>query len=83
MDNYINAMWVFDWKSGEYGWPAKIKARPIALRDEQRANIDFGGLFAPTVAFSNVRLLTSMACDLDIELWHVDMEQACVQYDLQ
>ena len=28
--NYINAMWVFDWKADEYGWPTKTKARLVA-----------------------------------------------------
>ena len=27
VDNYINAMWAFDWNADEYGWPTKNKAR--------------------------------------------------------
>ena len=51
--------------------------------DEQRINIDFGELFAPTVALSSVRLLTAMACELDFDLCHFDFEQAFVQSDLE
>ena len=46
-------------------------------------SIDFGELFAPTVAVSSVRLLTAMACELDLDLCHFDIEQAFVQSDLE
>ena len=83
VDNFINAMWVFDWKADEYGWPTKIKAKLVARGDEQRANIDFGELFAPTVAVSSVCLLTAMACELDLDLCHFDVEQASIQSILE
>ena len=76
-------MWVFDWKADEYGWPTKTKARMVARGDEQRANVDFGELFAPTVAVSSVSLLTAMACELDLDLCHFDIEQAFVQSGLE
>ena len=81
VDNFINAMWVFDWKADEYGWPTKTKARLVVRGGEQRANIEFGELFAPTVALSSVCLLTAMACELDLDLCHFDVEQAFVQSD--
>ena len=40
--NYINAMWVGDWKADEYGWPTKPKARLVARGGEKRLHIDFG-----------------------------------------
>ena len=76
-------MWVFDWKADECGWPTKPKAKRVARGDEQRANVDFGELFAPTAAVSSVRLLTAMACKLDLDLRHFDIEQAFVQADLE
>ena len=66
-----------------YGWPTKTKARLVARGDEKRANIDFGELFAPTVAVSSVRLLTAMACELDPDLCRFDVEQAFVQSDIE
>ena len=83
MDNYINAIWVFDWKANEYGWPTKTKARLVGRGDEQRANTNFGELFVPTVAVYSVRLLTAMACVLDLDLCHFDIEQAFVKSDLE
>ena len=59
------------WKADGYGWPTKTKlGRDLytARGDEQRANTDFGELFAPTAAVSSVRLLTAMACELDLDL---------------
>ena len=73
----------FCWKADECGWPTKTKARLEAQGDEQRFNIDFGELFAPTVTVSSVRLLTAMACELDLDLRHFDIEQAFVQCDLE
>ena len=34
-------------KADEYGWPTKATAIMVARGDEQRANVDFGSLFAP------------------------------------
>ena len=67
VDNFVNAMWNFDWKAYEYGWPTKNKASLVARGDEQRADIHFGELFAPTVAVSSVRLLAAMVCEWSID----------------
>ena len=48
-----------------------------------RKLIYFSELFAPTVAISSVRLLTAMACELDLDLCHFHVEQAFVQSDLE
>ena len=47
----------------------------------QRGYVDFGNLYAPTVASSSVRLLAALACehDLLIELCHFDINQAFVR----
>ena len=83
MDNYISAKSVYDWKGDEYGWPTKTKARVVVLGDQQRVNIDVGELFTPTFAVSSVRLLTAMACELDLDLCNIVIEQAFVQSDLE
>ena len=62
MEIYTSEMWVFDYKTDEYGWPTKNKARPVSRGGVQRMNIDFVEYFAPTVAVSIVRLLAAMAC---------------------
>ena len=55
----------------------------VARGEEQRADVDFGELFAPTAAIYSVRLLAAMACELDLDLRHFDIEQAFVQSDLK
>ena len=46
-------------------------------------NVDFGEMFAPTVAVSSVRLLAALACELNLDLCNFDIEQAFVQSDLE
>ena len=48
----------------------------------QRECIDFGDLYAPSVASSSVRLLAALACEHDLELCHFDIDQAFVKADL-
>ena len=60
-------MWVLVWTGDEYDWPTKPKARLVPRGDEQRANIDFKELFAPTVAVSSVGILTAITCELDLD----------------
>ena len=47
-----------------------------------REYVDFGDLYAPTVASSSVRLLAAVSCELDLELCHFDIGQAFVRADL-
>ena len=74
---------MYNWEADEYGWPTKTKSRLVARGDQQRMNVDFGELFAPTVAVSSVRLLAALACELNLDLCHFDIEQAFVQSDLE
>ena len=49
---------------------------------KQRKGIDFGDTFAPTASSSCVRLLSAIACELDLDVCHFDVEQAFVQSKL-
>ena len=44
--------------------------------------IDFSETFAPTVSSSCVRLLSAIACECDLDLCHLDVDQAFVQAEL-
>ena len=78
----ISSKLIFDWKVDQFDWPTKAKARLVARVDMQREYIDFVDLYAPTVASSSVRLLDALACELDLELCHFDIDQAFVRADL-
>ncbi|CAM9903911.1 unnamed protein product [Pylaiella littoralis] len=83
MENVIQAKWVFNVKSDEYGWTTKMKARLVARGDQQVENVDFGERYAPTVSVSCVRMLAALACELNLDLCHFDVEQAFVRSELE
>ena len=55
----------------------------VARGDEQRANVEFGELFASAVDVSSDSLLTAMAYNLGLDLRNFDTDQAFVQSDLE
>ena len=61
----------------------RAKARLVARGFRQVEGVDYFETFAPTPASSCVRLLASIACELDLDLCHFDAEQAFVQSDLK
>ena len=63
-------------------WISKAKSRLVARGFKQREGIDFGKTFSPTVSSSCVRLLSAVACELDLDVCHFDVEQAFVQSKL-
>ena len=78
----IDAKWLFSWKSDELGWISKAKSTLVVRGFKEREGIDFGETFAPTVSSSCVRLLSPIACDLDLDVCHFDVGQAFVQSKL-
>ena len=55
-------------------------SRSVARGFKQREGVDFRETFSPTVSSSCERLLSAIACDLDVCHFHV--HQAFVQSDL-
>ena len=43
---------------------------------------DFVEMFAPTVSSACVRLLSAIACELDLDLCHFDVDQTFVQDEI-
>ena len=67
---------------GEQGWIVKAKSRLVARGFKQRERVNFGETFSPTVSSSCVRLLSAIACELDLDLCHSGVDQAFVQSHL-
>ena len=67
----------------EYGWVVKANSRLVACGFKQREGVDFSETFAPTVPSSCVRLLSTIACECDLDLCRFDVDQAFVQSDLK
>lgn len=59
-----------------------MQSRLVARVCTQRPDIDFGELYAPTVAVPSVRLLAAMTCEQDLAFSHFDVEQAFVRSEL-
>ena len=78
----MDAMWLFNWKSDEFGWVSRAKSRLVARGFKKREGLDFGETFAPTVSSSCVRSLSAIACELDLDVCHFDVEQAFAQSKL-
>ena len=78
----IDAKWAYTWKVDEHGRVVKAKSRLVACGFKQREGVDFSEIFAPTVSSSWVRHLSVIACELDLDLCHFDVDQAFVQSDL-
>ena len=73
---------LFSWKSNEFGFVSKAKLRLVARGFNQREGIYFGETFAPTVSSFCAHLLIAIACELDLDVCHFDVEQAFVQSKL-
>ena len=61
----------------------KVKSRLVARGFKQREGVDFSVTFGPTVSCSCVRLLSAIACECDLDIFHFDVDQAFVQSDLE
>ena len=60
----------------------RAKARLVARGFGQREGIDFFETFSLCQSVMSIRLLTALACELGLDLYHFDAEQAFVQSDL-
>ena len=65
-------------KSDEFGNVVRAKARLVARGFGQREDIDFFDTFSPCPFVMSIRLLAALACELDLDLCHFDVEQAFV-----
>ena len=61
----------------------KAKARLVARGFSQRPGVDFNETFAPTPAAPCIRLMAAIACELQLDLCHFDVQQAFVQAELK
>ena len=77
----VSAKWVYTWKSDETGKVVKAKARLVARGFSPRPGVDYHETFAPTPAAPCIRLMAAIACELQLDLCHFDVQQAFFQAD--
>ena len=70
---------MYAWKTNEFGQVVRAKARLIARVFFQREGVDYLETFSPCPCVPSIRLLTAIACELGLDLCHLDAEQAFVQ----
>ena len=72
----IGCKWVFKIKKGSEGEVQRYKARLVAQGFSQKYGEDYDETFAPTVRYSSVRMLLSIAASKQLNVKHIDIATA-------
>ena len=75
----VAAQWVYTWNSDENSKVVKAKARLVARGSSQWPGVEYHETFTPTPATPCIRLIAAKACELRLDLCHIDIQQAFVQ----
>ena len=67
------------WKGNELGEVVKPKSRLVALGYSQTEHVDYFETFSPTPSPSSIKLLTKIAVEYDLPIYHLDVEQAFIR----
>ena len=78
----ISAKWVYSWKVNQFGRVVRAKARLVARGFGQRVGVDYFETYSPCPSVASIRLLAAIACELGLDLFHFDAEQAFVQSEI-
>ena len=78
----MNSKWLYKWKGDAHGTIERAKARLVAMGYSQVEGVDYFETFAPTASATSNRLIAALACKLDWDLRHLDVDQAFIQSEL-
>ena len=79
----VSSKWVFTIKYKSNGEIERYKARLVARGFTQTYGEDFGDTFAPVAKLHTVRIILSLATNLDWELMQMDVKNAFLQGELE
>ena len=77
--NIVESMWLLKWKGDEHGMIDRAEARLVAKGYSQVEGVDYFDYFSLTASTTSNRLVAAMACKLDWDLRHLDVDQAFFQ----
>jgi hypothetical protein len=72
-DNVVGSKWVFDIKTDKDGNIIRYKARLVAQGFTQVEGVDYKETYAPVANRTTLRLVMSLAAQMDLELEHMDV----------
>jgi hypothetical protein len=72
----VGCKWVFDLKRDKAGNIQRYKARLVAKGYSQVEGVDFQETFSPVARFTTMRVLLTMAADMDLEVHQLDIKTA-------
>ena len=78
----MESKWLLKWKGDSHGMIDRSKARLVAKGFSQREGVAYFEIFAPTASTTSNRLIDAMACKIDWDLRHLDVDQAFIQAEL-
>lgn len=79
----IKNKWIYRLKTKEDGSISRYKARLVIKGCSQKANIDYTETFSPVARFESIRILMSIACANDYEIYQFDIKAAFLYGDLK
>lgn len=79
----VKNKWIYRLKTKEDGSISRYKARLVVKGCSQKANINYTETFSPVVRFESIRILMSIACANNYEIYQFDIKTAFLYGDLK
>ena len=80
--NIVESKWLLKWKGDDHGLIDRAKASLVAKDYSQVEGVDYFDTFAPTASTTSNRIVAAMACKLDWDMRHLDLDQVFIQSKL-